>query len=114
MSARIYCNIPGSFRGFRELETMSAVANQAWCERGEFWLMYDAETNEVFECAFNSEYSVIVAYREVSIEELRKRLSGAAQSLINARIQEAIEKASTEASAILAEAEKFSLKLHQK
>ncbi len=114
MSARIYCTIQGTFRGFRELESFSNIVSEAWSEDPRFFPMYDPETLEIFHCSWNAEESSIVAYAEVSIEEFRKRLSGAAETLIKERIRKAMIEASAEASKILAEAEKFSLMQSQK
>lgn len=114
MSARIYCTIPETFRGFRELALMSAVANSAWCSTGEFWLMHDPETNEIFECAWNNKEGNIVAFREVPFAEFRMRLLGAAEQIISARIKQAIEKSAKETSELIAEAERFAEKLRQK
>ena len=114
MSARIYCTIQGTFRGFRELESFSNIVNTAWSKDPRFFPMYDPETLEVFECSWNAEESLIVAFAEVPLKEFRMRLAGAAETLIKERTHEAIIKASGEASEIIAEAEKFTLKHRQK
>jgi hypothetical protein len=114
MSARIYCTIQGTFRGFRELESFSHVVTNVWAKDPRFFPMYDPDTLEIFECSWNAEESSIVAYAEVSIDEFRKRLSGAAETLVKERIRNTMIEASEEASEILAEAEKFTLMQSQK
>lgn len=114
MSARIYCTIQGTFRGFRELESFSNIVNEAWSKDPRFFPMYDPDTLEIFECSWNEEESSIVAYAEVSLHSFRMRLAGAAETLIKERTRKAIIEASAEASEILAEAEKFSLMQSQK
>lgn len=76
--------------------------------------MYDPETLEIFQCSWNAEESSLVAYAEVSLVEFRKRLSGAAETLVKEKVRKAMIEASEEASKILAEAEKFSLMQSQK
>ncbi|MBQ4604286.1 MAG: hypothetical protein IJB16_06760 [Clostridia bacterium] len=114
MSARIYCTIQGTFRGFRELESFSNIVNEAWAKDPRFFPMYDPDTLEIFECSWNAEESVIVAFAEVSVKEFRMRLAGAADTLIKERTRKAIIEASSEASEIIAEAERFTLKHSQK
>jgi hypothetical protein len=114
MSARIYCTIQGTFRGFRELENFSHIVINSWSKDPRFFPMYDPDTLEVFECSWNAEESVIVAFAEVPLKEFRERLSGAAETLIKERTRKAIIEASAEASEILAEAERFSLMQSQK
>ena len=114
MSARIYCTIQGTFRGFRELESFSHVVTNAWSKDPRFFPMYDPDTLEVFECSWNADESVIVAFAEVPLDEFRVRLSGAAETLIKERVHKAMIEASAEASEILAEAERFSLVQSQK
>lgn len=109
MSTRVYCKIFGSYNGFRSLERFNEVVNNAWCEDPRFFVMYDPDTLEIFQCSFNKEESLIVAYAEVSVQEFRMRLSGAAESLIQKRTRQAILEASEEASRIYAEAEAFTL-----
>ena len=114
MSARIYCTIQGTFRGFRELESFSHIVNSAWSKDPRFFPMYDPDTLEVFECSWNAEESIIVAFAEVPLKEFRMRLAGAAEALIRERARKAIIEASAEASDILAEAERFTLMQSQK
>lgn len=114
MSTRIYCTARETFRGFRELESFNNIVNNAWSEDPRFFPMYDPDTLEIFDCSWNAEESLIVAYATVSIKEFRTRLSGAAETLIRERTREAMIKASEEASEIIAEAESFTLKHSQK
>lgn len=114
MSARIYCTIQGTFRGFRELESFNNIVNNAWSTDPRFFPMYDPDTLEVFECSWNAEESLIVAFAEVPLKEFRVRLAGAAETLIKERTRKAIAEASEEASEIIAEAEKFTLMQSQK
>ena len=112
MSTRVYCKIFGSYNGFRSLERFSDVVNNAWCSDPRFFIMYDPDTLEIFQCSFNKEESLIVAYAEVSVQEFRMRLAGAAEQLIQERTHQAILEASEEASRIYAEA--FTLQLRTK
>ena len=114
MSTRVYCKIFGSYNGFRSLERFSNVVNNAWCSDPRFFIMYDPDTLEIFQCSFNKEESLIVAYAEVSVQEFRMRLAGAAEQLIQERTRQAILEASEEASRIYAEAEAFTLQLRTK
>jgi hypothetical protein len=97
---RVYCCIPNVFKGFRELESFNSEVSKAWSQKGDIFPMYDSVTGEIFECAFNVEYSVITAYAEVSIERFREKLTSAAQNLIQSRVQLAIAEASEEAARI--------------
>lgn len=109
---KVFCCIPNEFKGFRDLERFSNEVSNAWSKTGEYFPMYDIDTCEIFECAFNAEYGAIVAYAPVSIEHFREKLEKAAQDLIQARVQLAIAEASEEAARIyssIAYAEKLYL-----
>ncbi|MBE6771004.1 MAG: hypothetical protein E7547_02510 [Ruminococcaceae bacterium] len=107
---RVYCQIPEVYDGFRNLEKFNEVATSSWSPAGEFFPMYDPDTSEIFECAFNAQEGLIVAYKEISVEEFRARLQKSAEKLISARVQQAIIEASKEASRIY-ETIEFSSKL---
>lgn len=93
---RIYCKINGVYEGWRELEMFNSVVGKYWCKSGEFFPMYDPETNEIFQCGVNTSTNVIIAYLEVDAKEFRERLKECAQEVIEKRVREAIEKASNE------------------
>lgn len=104
MKTKVYCQIPGVFKGFRELSFFKKSVSDAWSKTGQFFPMYDDETGELFECAFNAEQGFIVAYAELDNKEFRKKLEKKAQELINMELTEAMIKASAKASEILKEA----------
>lgn len=102
---KIYCQIQGVYEGFRDLESFNSAVSRYWSARGEFFPMYDVDTSEIFECAFNAQEGFIVAYREVSVEEFRKRLEKAGNELIQARVRIAIDEASEEVARLYAACE---------
>ncbi len=93
---RVYCKIYGVYEGFRVLESFNPIVGKVWSATGEFFPMYDPETNEIFECGFNKSLSMIVAYAEIDIKDFREKLKEVAQEIIEKRVQEAIAKASNE------------------
>ncbi len=104
MTQRIYCYIPGVFKGFRELSSFRPEVSSVWSKTGEIFPMFDDETGEIFECGFNNEESVIVAYAEISAQEFRARLERIAHDVIFADVQKAMTEASKKASVLLSEA----------
>lgn len=104
MKTKVYCQIPEVFKGFRELCFFKKVVSDSWCKTGQFFPMYDEDSGELFECAFNPDSGLIVAYAELDNKEFRKRLENKAQELINMELTEAIIKASAKASELLKEA----------
>lgn len=109
---KIYMQIKGEYKGFRELESFNSIVSSAWSKTGQIFPMYDIETSEIFECGFNAEYGEIVAFATVSMERFREKLEKAAKELIQARVQLAIAEASAEASELyssIAYAEKLYL-----
>ena len=109
---QVYCSINGVYKGFRELESFNQEVAKAWSKTGQTFPMYDVDTVEIFECGFNAEAGLIVAYGEVSIEKFREKLEKAAQELIQARVQLAIAEASEDAARLyssIAYAEKLYL-----
>ncbi len=101
--AKIYCNIPSIYKGFRELEFFKREVSEVWSKSGEFFPMYDKESGEIFECAFNSESGFIVAYAEVSVSEFRSRMQEKAQELIKMEFIEAMVKAHARAFTLVQE-----------
>lgn len=97
---KIFCNIREQYIGFRELESFNKVATSNWSKTGEFFPMYDLDTMEIFECAFNAQTGEIVAYATISIEQFRKRLEESAQELLKERVQRAIDEASKDVASI--------------
>lgn len=101
----VYCFVPGQFRGFRDLEMFCREATSAWSKNGQIFPMYDPETKEIFECAFNAESGYLVAYASVSMAEFRKRLEDVAQRMIKDAMYEAMQKASKAVADLYAEIE---------
>lgn len=97
---QVFCTIKNQYEGFRELEKFNAAASVYWSKTGQIFPMYDIETAEIFECAFNAETGIIVAYATVSIEQFREKLEEIAQKLIQENVQKAIAEASEKASKI--------------
>lgn len=109
---KVYCSIPNQYEGFRELENFNNAVSKAWSKTGQIFPMYDIETTEIFECAFNPDFGSTVAFNPITIERFRERLEEAAKELIQARVQLAIEEASEEAARLyssVAYAEKLHL-----
>lgn len=104
---RVYCKIYGVYEGFRVLEMFDPMVGKVWSSTGEFFPMYDPETNEIFECGFNSAFSTVVAYAEIDIKDFREKLKECAQEVIEKRVREAIEKASNEVAPLWMLAEFF-------
>lgn len=73
---RIYMSIPNLYKGFRNLEPFCAELNGSWSKRGEIFPMYDPKTLEIFECGFNSNMGMIVAFAEIPMSEFRKKTKG--------------------------------------
>lgn len=104
---RVYCKIYGVYEGFRVLEMFDPMVGKVWSSTGEFFPMYDPETNEIFECGFNSAFSTVVAYAEIDVKDFREKLKECAQEVIEKRVREAIEKASNEVAPLWMLAEFF-------
>jgi hypothetical protein len=103
MTQRIYCNIEGVFKGFRELQTFRSEVSLVWSKTGEIFPMFDEDTGEIFECGFNKERAEIVAFGEISAKEFRARLEHIARDIIMSDVQKAITEASKKASVLLSE-----------
>jgi hypothetical protein len=73
---RVYMSIPNLYQGFRELEMFCAVVNNAWSTTGQIFPMYDPETLEIFEVAFNTVHGALCAYDIVPFETFRKKTKG--------------------------------------
>lgn len=101
--AKIYCNIPSIFKGFRELEFFKREVSEVWSNSGQFFPMYDKESGEIFECGFNSESGFIVAYAEVSVSEFRSRMMEKAKELVEMEFIEAMVKANARAFTLVQE-----------
>lgn len=104
MTSKVYCIIPGEFRGFRELSGFRSEVSSAWSKTGEFFPMYDVDTCQIFECGFNAERGIIVAYAEITIKGFRARLENIAREILISDVQKAISEASRKASVLLSEA----------
>ena len=106
---KVFCRVEGVYQGVRNLASFKPEVSNAWCKSGEFFPVYDEETFEIFECGFNAKTGWIIAYREVSMQEFRQRLEKEAQRLIAMQIEEAMQRAKDEASALLKEAWYFGI-----
>lgn len=104
MTSRVFCIVPEQFRGFRELASFRPEVSSAWSKTGEFFPMYDIDTNEIFECGFNSEKGLVVAFNSISAKEFRARLEHIAREMLISDVQKAISEASRKASVLLSEA----------
>lgn len=101
--AKIYCNVPSIYKGFRELEFFKREVSEAWSKTGQVFPMYDKDSGEIFECAFNPESGLIVAYAEVSVSEFRSKMQEEAKRLIEADFFEAMVKAHAKAFSLVQE-----------
>lgn len=89
----------GNQRKFIEMQMFNKACNNAWSKTGEIFPMQDA-SGQLYECSFNANSGLIVAYSKISVQEFRQRLVSAAEKIYSERMKEAAIKASEEVAAI--------------
>lgn len=100
---KVFCNLIGDYRGYRELQQFNPIVSSNWSEHGQIFPMYDLDTMQIFECGFNAQESLIVAFAEISAEEFRRKISSISEKLIKSAIREAVKEASESVSALYEE-----------
>ncbi len=100
---KVYCNIEGVYKGFRELQSFNPIVAQNWSKDVRIFPMFDIDTLEVFECGFNREFGDVVAFAEVPMNEFRRKVSAMAEKVMKQAISEAMKQASDDVVALYSE-----------
>lgn len=97
---RVYCMVEGQYKGYRELTSFNPIVSNNWSKEHKVFPMYDDQTMQIFECGFNAQESLIVAYAEISFNEFKRKIESLSEKIIKTAISEAVKEASDSVSAL--------------